>query len=753
MNKETITRNSTDEMVSNSLVYGASVIADKFPNIVDGLKAINKRILWFTRKFEKPKGLTSLLGVVGEAHTGGESSINEAAIRMSQPFKVGNPLIRIDGKNGEYYDPSAAAAPRYLKAMNSDFANDVFLKGVHEKTIPMTPTKDFTNVEPVYLIPKLPMTLVLGNITIGYGFKSFVPMIQFENVCDAVIKYAEHMKTSISTKVNPADYSKLLVPSFPIKNLIKNREELIESYSRGDFSTPIQIDGSVIITGSDIILKAVPYDVDFGDRTSTFRDILAGKKDKEKSKYYLQYISSAIQLSSEEAEYLFPVKQGKNPFEVWERIKNELKFSETIHPIYNYSTDGKAIEADPLKLLETWYRVRRFSVITGLKYKQSSLLSTERKLKAMLLVCDEMDKVIAIIRRSKDMKDSIDKLFEEFADKNLSWKQAEIIAMQPIGTLSRSQRGDLLIELENLKKQQEDNLRQFGRVDDIIIDEVKVLKKRYKTQQITRYSDEFKGYVRYGNLGIIHFFDEQDMIQLLKQKWNVRKYIHFYDNKYPRRYYVRGGAMKPMDYPSREVWCEDVLCYPNTKQELTLCVNSEGYTSIVERAIEGVFDGWKIFPITKVFYAIHRNGTITVEQSSNITVRKNIAKGAKTDIVYALPNKVQDIIIFHMSSAAPNMLRVDRVLKADNNLGRLIMTPGGEWQVLGTCSVDKKEVYLNIPENCTKSMNIHHLKIVNIKKLFEDNNDHHLIEVNKSTVIGSKLVRHEQVRTLFTLEI
>ena len=106
-----------------------------------------------------------------------------------------------------------------------------------------------------------------------------------------------------------------------------------------------------------------------------------------------------------------------------------------------------------------------------------------------------------------------------------------------------------------------------------------------------------------------------------------------------------------------------------------------------------------------------------------------------------------------MSSAAPNMLRVDRVLKADNNLGRLIMTPGGEWQVLGTCSVDKKEVYLNIPENCTKSMNIHHLKIVNIKKLFEDNNDHHLIEVNKSTVIGSKLVRHEQVRTLFTLEI
>ena len=154
-----------------------------------------------------------------------------------------------------------------------------------------------------------------------------------------------------------------------------------------------------------------------------------------------------------------------------------------------------------------------------------------------------------------------------------------------------------------------------------------------------------------------------------------------------------------------------------------------------------------------MFYAIHRNGTITVEQSSNITVRKNIAKGAKTDIVYALPNKVQDIIIFHMSSAAPNMLRVDRVLKADNNLGRLIMTPGGEWQVLGTCSVDKKEVYLNIPENCTKSMNIHHLKIVNIKKLFEDNNDHHLIEVNKSTVIGSKLVRHEQVRTLFTLEI
>lgn len=754
-------KNSTEEMRANSLHYGSSVIADKFPNIIDGLKMINRRIIWFTRHLEKPVGLTSILGTVGEAHTGGESSINDATIRMSQGFKVGNPLIRIDGKNGEYYDPSSAAAPRYLKAMNSEFTSDMFFKGINEKTIPMTPTKDFSTVEPVHMIPKLPMALVLGNITIGYGFKSFVPMVQFENLCDAVIKYAETRKTSIFAKPKPEDYAKYLVPSFPIKNLVKNRDELIASYARGEFKTPIEVDGWVEITPTEITLKAVPYDVDFGDVTSKFRDILAVKSDtpagkdkaKEKAKMYLNYIASANQLSSEEAEYLFPVRHGKNPFEVWERIKTDLKFSRTMHPIYNYSTEGKAIEADPLILIEAWYRARRFSVVTGLKYKQSELLSKERRINALLIICDDMDRVIDIIRKSTDMRNAIDNLFKEFAAKNLSWKQAEIIASQQVGTLTRTQKSNLLIELETIRKQQEDNLRQFGRLDDIIIEDVKLLRKKYKTQQITRYSDEFKGYVKYGDLGIIQFFDEQDMLELLQQRWNCRKYIHFYDNKCPRRYYVREGVMKSMDNASREIWCKDVLCYPNTKQELTLCVGSDGSTSIVERAIEGVFDGWNIFPITKVFYAIHKNGNITVELSENFTTRKNISKGARTDIVYALPNKTEDIVVFHMTSSAPNMLRVDRILKSNTDLGRLVMTPGGEWTVLGTCSIDKKEVYLNIPDNCTKNISMQHLKIVNIKKLFDDNNDHHLIEVNKATAFGAKLKRHEQVRTLCILEI
>lgn len=587
-------KNSTQELIEDSITYGSSVIADKFPNIIDGLKAIQRRIVWFCRKLERPAGLTKLLGVVGEAHTGGESSIEDATIRMSQDFKVGNPLVRIDGKNGEYYDPGSAAGSRYLKAINSDFATDVFLKGVNSRTLPMTATKDFLTVEPVHLIPKLPTALILGNTTIGYGFKSKVPMIQFEDVCDMVIHYATMRRTNRLYIPHPKEYVKYMIPSFPVRNLIKNREALEEAYANEDYTVPIEMDGCVEITGNDITLKAVPYEFDFGVVTSNFRNILATKsgsdKNRSKAKYYLSYIATANQLSADEAEYLFPVKSGRNPFEAWEAIKTELCFSSSFHPIYNYSIDGKAITVNPLKLLEVWYSNRRASIIGDLNYKRSELLHEELKLRAILLVCDEVDKVIKTIRSSSTTEEATEKLYRAFRDKKITYKQAEIIVGQPLATLARANKTAILNKLEQNKLNQSNNLKQLDRIDDMIIDDVSYLKKKYKTSRITRYSDEFKGYVQYGNLGIINFFDERDMLNLLKTKWSCRKFIHFYDSKYPRRYIVKNNRMEPMINPSREIWCQDVLCYPNTKEELTLCINkTDKSTSIVEKSVEGIF--------------------------------------------------------------------------------------------------------------------------------------------------------------------
>lgn len=750
-------KNSTQELIEDSITYGSSVIADKFPNIIDGLKAIQRRIVWFCRKLERPAGLTKLLGVVGEAHTGGESSIEDATIRMSQDFKVGNPLVRIDGKNGEYYDPGSAAGSRYLKAINSDFATDVFLKGVNSRTLPMTATKDFLTVEPVHLIPRLPTALILGNTTIGYGFKSKVPMIQFEDVCDMVIHYAAMRRTNRLYIPHPKEYVKYMIPSFPVRNLIKNREALEEAYANEDYTVPIEMDGCVEITGNDITLKAVPYEFDFGVVTSNFRNILATKsgsdKNRSKAKYYLSYIATANQLSADEAEYLFPVKSGRNPFEAWEAIKTELCFSSSFHPIYNYSIDGKAITVNPLKLLEAWYSNRRASIIGDLNYKRSELLHEELKLRAILLVCDEVDKVIQTIRSSSTTVEATEKLYRAFRDKKITYKQAEIIVGQPLATLARANKTAILNKLEQNKLNQSNNLKQLDRIDDMIIDDVSYLKKKYKTSRITRYSDEFKGYVQYGNLGIINFFDERDMLNLLKTKWSCRKFIHFYDSKYPRRYIVKNNRMEPMINPSREIWCQDVLCYPNTKEELTLCINkTDKSTSIVEKSVEGIFKDWIICPITRTFYAIHRNGAITEETVSNFTVRKNVSKGARTDLVYALPNKVENVIVFHMVASAPNIVRVDRILKKDS-LGKLIMTPGNNWHVLAICPMNKKDIYLNIPDDCTKNISIQHLKICNIGKLFNDNDDHHLIDVNKASALGKKLKRHDQVRTLFTLEL
>ena len=82
-------KNATEEIRESLTIYGSSVISDKFPNYIDGLKAIQRRIIWFSKDYDSTKGMNKIIGDIGDFHTSGDSSIYEAIIRLSQEFKVG----------------------------------------------------------------------------------------------------------------------------------------------------------------------------------------------------------------------------------------------------------------------------------------------------------------------------------------------------------------------------------------------------------------------------------------------------------------------------------------------------------------------------------------------------------------------------------------------------------------------------------------------------------------------------------------
>lgn len=739
--------NATNEIYDRCIIYGVDVLSTKLPNGFDGLKNGTRRIIYCAKEIPNYKGFSSLVGSVTELHVGGESSIEKAIIRLGQDFMVGHPLIDIQGKRGKDYDPQGYGAPRYLKVSISKFGLDLFFVNVDMSTVPMTSTKDFNNKEPLNFIPRLPTTLLLGNLTIGYAYKSQVPMIDLPDVCSIVMKMAKWHEDGHVNVIPTKDISRYLVPSFPIDTLIRNRQELIKAYNDNYFKEPIIIDGTVEIGGYAIVLRSVPYGVNFSERIDDFIKLL-----KDSKSWLYDWIDSVHQYSSDKAKFSITVKRGKNPFEVWERIKNSLKFTMVMHPLYHYLIDGTAtkLERGPVTLADLWYRERFNSLQNGLMYKQLNLQTEKMKCEALLIVCEYSEDVIDIIKSSETVKEACVRISKRFPE--LTLDQCHYLSDCKISTLVRSGKEEILRKLEEIKNELDKITEQMPHLHETIYKEAMWFNKKYGSTSRTTYSDEFIGYVQYDNFGIVHFTDNDDLFRILSIKWptTVRKTIHLFNPKLSKHYYVRNKNLTLMQNTPREIWCDDVISFPdNPSRNLALVITQDSCLYIVQKDLVYLPDA-SVFSIGKTFYAIHRDGNISLENVDNYSLRKSAnCKGARTDIIYALPNTAKEMLVFHMNDSNPNVLRIDSILH-EKSYDKLITVPTGTTHILGAVTRDKSSLFINIPPTCCKSMNMNIVNIVGLENI--PMNYHEVITLSQPKSIKKNItIKRSEIPALYYL--
>ena len=120
--------------------YSKYIIQERaLPDIRDGLKPVQRRILYSMNKdgntFDKSyrKSAKSVGNVMGNFHPHGDSSIYEAMIRMSQDWKMGEPLIEMHGNNGSM-DGDPPAAMRYTEARLSEISG-YLLSDIEKDTV------------------------------------------------------------------------------------------------------------------------------------------------------------------------------------------------------------------------------------------------------------------------------------------------------------------------------------------------------------------------------------------------------------------------------------------------------------------------------------------------------------------------------------------------------------------------------------------------------------------------------------------
>ena len=152
--------------------YGEYMIANMFPHIIDGLKTVIRRSLFVNaKKYPNYTATPNAIAKTNRYHIHSGEAIYKAMIRCCQDFSMLYPLFTLKGDYGSYSGDIQASA-RYTEIKLSHFAYDMYFKNSKMELLKYMTTEDLKGLEPRYLIPKMPMTLLMYSYTIGFGFTS-----------------------------------------------------------------------------------------------------------------------------------------------------------------------------------------------------------------------------------------------------------------------------------------------------------------------------------------------------------------------------------------------------------------------------------------------------------------------------------------------------------------------------------------------------------------------------------------------------
>lgn len=727
-------------------IYGGDLASRQYPHAIDGLKKGQRRILWTMGPKPELTGLNTLIGQAEDIHTSGDTSIYSALVRMAQDFNVGHPLIHIEGFGG-VYALDDAAAPRYIEARSTEFTKDVFFGSGMEKTLPMVFTRNFKTMEPIHFIPRIPTAMLFNHLTIGIGYKSISPQLQLGDLCDLMMRQVDIRTKTHKIFVPPKVMAKYIIPDYPVENYILNRQELLEEYSKGEYNTPIRLSGKLHIKDNLIVFKSLAFGYSY---LNTY-DKLSKRLAAERNKFWLFDMLKGFQnFSAKKTEFTLTFKNNINLFQLLDKIKPVMSMEDAIHPRYYYTLNDRITHLYPPQLLSLWYDERLKSILSGVKHRHMELTLSKMEKQARLIVCNDHDTVITLIRNSDDEISAIRALTDTF--KELTQSQAKILANTPIKNLTRQSKITLQNDIVTLDKSIEGILDRYRNLDEVIYTDAQFIKKKYNTPRKTTFIEDQIGYVIVEDDGIMQFESPEELTFIMENNLiGARRIsVHSYHPYLPNRVAVHKNRLLKFKYKNipKELEATGIIEYPNNP--MTFC-KSEDNAAIVPGINLNQDENTQLQYTTKKFYGIRINGRVDEIDSKELSNRKSVSRGAKSNIIHTVPGHCKDMVVVHMHPMDINVLRFDRILY-DGKPGKIITIPTLEINIIDVQPVDIPFMAFTVPVNCVNKIGFSYITIENIKGMFEKSNNQSLI-LNKLTGqwYSRYLKKHPTVSKILTI--
>ena len=270
-----------DIMHTAYLQYSLSVnVGRAIPDVRDGLKPVNRRILYGMKQLGLTKGHATVKSarvvgeVMGKYHPHGDAAVYDALVRLAQPFSMRTPLIEGQGNFGTI-DGDPAAASRYTECRMERVAEEL-LADLDKDTVNMIPNFDGSEVEPEVLPSKFPNLLVNGSVGIGVGMATNIPPHNLGEVIDATLHLMENPTATV------ADLMQFLPgPDFPTGGIICGVNSIRDLYTTGHGVIKVRAKAEIVETktgGEQIIVTEIPYAVNKEMLVKRIADLVRDKK-------------------------------------------------------------------------------------------------------------------------------------------------------------------------------------------------------------------------------------------------------------------------------------------------------------------------------------------------------------------------------------------------------------------------------------------------------------------------------------------
>ena len=466
--------------------YAKSIIQDRaLPDVRDGLKPVQRRILWSMYEshntYDKPfrKSAKAVGDIMGHYHPHGDSSIYDALVRLSQRWKMREPLVEIHGNNGSI-DGDGPAASRYTEARLSKIAN-VMLSDINKDAVKMTLNYSDEDLEPTVLPAHFPALLVNGSTGISAGYATNIPSHNLAEVIDATIKRIDSPNCRLDTILEI-----IKGPDFPTGGVVEGKDGLIQAYTTGKGKVVLKANYEIIEEKGkkQILIKEIPYEVLKEQLKKKIEDIKSDKK--------IDGIVDVIDESDRTnmARLVIELKKDADA----NLIINYLLKNTDLQINYNFNVvaiDNKRPKTlGLLEILDAFILHKEEVVINRSKFDLEHSKKRLHIVEGFIKALDILDEVIKTIRKSKNKADAIENLVKEYL---FTTEQATAIVMMQLYKLTNTDVTDLQNEHANLLeliKYLTSVINDESVLKGVMKEELRSIKKEFATPRRTIIKDE-----------------------------------------------------------------------------------------------------------------------------------------------------------------------------------------------------------------------------------------------------------------------